>query len=72
MLVSLAAAMKDSDMARIELEQEHFPLERERMEFEASGRAAERSLRKHEWEAHNKLKFYMLKLMMETFASVRK
>lgn len=71
-LMVMATALKEADMARVDVDRERLVLERERMERETVDRAAERELRREEREARDKLELQKFKLMMETFACARK
>eukprot|EP00171_Calliarthron_tuberculosum_P001527 IDg1527t1 len=66
-LGALGDALKDSDLARIELEREKLAFERERLAEDKADREAERAIRREEREAWDRLELEKHKLLMEAF-----
>ena len=64
-LEGFGIAMRDADLARIELERERLLLERDRLKWETEAREKDREERRLECDAQNELDLKKMKIMME-------
>ena len=70
-LAAFGEQLKESDLARIELEREQLALQRERFAVDRIDRERDRDERAAEREVLHKLELEKLKVMMEAFTSKR-
>ncbi|CAN8073477.1 unnamed protein product [Agarophyton chilense] len=65
-------ALKEADLARIDLESRRLEFEKERLEVEKQDRVKDRAMRREEREAHNELELGKFKLLIGAFVQSKK